>query len=154
MMATSQRVTLDESCFMPNRFLPLESVSCLCWRNRLPGRQSYISDRGTPARFEPFYSNADVERVPSAKEAEQTELPGREKGDSMSVKTIASPDPEVHSQNLQQLLRELIEHTRRDVMQVKEPRFQALLETTAEVLSGLETAFRHYSERKEPAWKP
>ena len=48
---------------------------------------------------------------------------------------------------------ELIEHARRDVNQVKEPRFQALLETTAEVLGGLETAFKHYSERKEPAWK-
>jgi hypothetical protein len=51
------------------------------------------------------------------------------------------------------MLRELIDHTRRDVEQVKEPRFQALLETTAEVLGGLETAFKHYSERKEPAWK-
>jgi hypothetical protein len=47
----------------------------------------------------------------------------------------------------------LIDHARRDVDQVKEPRFQALLETTAEVLGGLETAFKHYSERKEPAWK-
>jgi len=71
----------------------------------------------------------------------------------MSLKTINSSDPELHSQNLQQMLRELIDHTRRDVEQVKEPRFQALLETTAEVLGGLETAFRHYSEQKEPAWK-
>ena len=54
---------------------------------------------------------------------------------------------------VQVLLREIIDHTRQDVAEVKEPRFQALLETTAEVLEGLETAFRHYSERKEPAWK-
>ena len=72
---------------------------------------------------------------------------------TMSVKKLDTPDPESHSQNIQKLLRELIEHARRDVNQVKEPRFQALLETTAEVLGGLETAFKHYSERKEPAWK-
>ena len=71
----------------------------------------------------------------------------------MSVKKLDTPDPESHSQNIQKLLRELIEHARRDVNQVKEPRFQALLETTAEVLGGLKTAFKHYSERKEPAWK-
>jgi len=71
----------------------------------------------------------------------------------MSLKTINSPDPEPHSQNLQQMLRELIDHTRRDVEQVREPRFQALLETTAEVLRGLETALKHYSERREQAWK-
>jgi hypothetical protein len=62
-------------------------------------------------------------------------------------------DPEVHSRTIQKMLRELMEHARRDVQQVEDPRFQALLETAAEVLGGLETAFRHYSEQKEPAWK-
>jgi hypothetical protein len=71
----------------------------------------------------------------------------------MPIKPLDSPDPEIHSQNIQAMLRELINHTRHDVAQVKEPRFQALLETTAEVLSGLEIAFQHYNEQKEPAWK-
>ena len=71
----------------------------------------------------------------------------------MDTKTIQSADPEVHAQNIREMLRKIIDHARQDVAQVKEPRFQALLETTAEVLEGLETAFRHYSERKEPAWK-
>jgi hypothetical protein len=71
----------------------------------------------------------------------------------MSMKNLDSPDPDDDSQNFQKILRELIDHARRDVDQVKEPRFQALLETTAEVLGGLETAFKHYSERKEPVWK-
>jgi hypothetical protein len=71
----------------------------------------------------------------------------------MSTETVNSSDPEVHSRNIQQMLDELITHTRQDLDRVVEPRFQALLETTAEVLTGLKTAFRHYSEGKEKAWK-
>lgn len=40
----------------------------------------------------------------------------------------------------------------RNVPKVREPRFQALLETTAEVLTGLETALKHYDEKREKAW--
>jgi hypothetical protein len=71
----------------------------------------------------------------------------------MNTATINSSDPKVHSQHIEQMLDELIAHTRQDIEQVKEPRFQALLETTAEVLTGLRTAFRDYSEGKEKAWK-
>jgi hypothetical protein len=71
----------------------------------------------------------------------------------MSSETVNSSDPEVHSRNIQQMLDELITHTRQDLDRVVEPRFQALLETTAEVLTGLKTAFRHYGEGKEKAWK-
>jgi hypothetical protein len=70
----------------------------------------------------------------------------------MDTKTINSSDPQIHAQNIRVMLREVMDHMRQDVAQVTDPRFQALLETTAEVLNGLETAFRHYSERKEPAW--
>jgi len=71
----------------------------------------------------------------------------------MNTKIIDSPDPRVHSQHIQDMLREVIDHTRQDLDQVQEPRFQALLETTAEVLAGLETAYSHYSEGKEKAWR-
>ena len=76
----------------------------------------------------------------------------------MPVTNIESSDPKVHSGNIQRMLHErmlheVMDHAREDVEKVKEPRFQALLETTAEVLGGLETAFRHYSEGKERAWK-
>ena len=71
----------------------------------------------------------------------------------MPVTNIESSDPKVHSGNIQRMLHEVMDHARQDVEKVKEPRFQALLETTAEVLGGLETAFRHYSEGKERAWK-
>lgn len=68
------------------------------------------------------------------------------------MKTENTSDPRVHQENIQQKLEELIQHTREDIERVDEPRFQALLETTAEVLTGLKTAFQHYGEKSEPAW--
>ena len=70
----------------------------------------------------------------------------------MSIASIESADPKVHSANIQTALKELIDHAREDVSKVSEPRFQALLETTAEVLTGLQTAFKHYDEGREIAW--
>jgi hypothetical protein len=71
----------------------------------------------------------------------------------MNTNTIESPDPMVHAENIYRMLQDLIAHVRGDVNQVEEPRFRALLETTAEVLTGLETAFSHYREGTEKAWK-
>ena len=68
------------------------------------------------------------------------------------MKSESSSDPAVHSRNIQDQLQELIDHARADVGKVTEPRFQALLETTAEVLEGLKTAFSHYDQKREPAW--
>jgi hypothetical protein len=70
----------------------------------------------------------------------------------MKTKREESSDPKVHSENIQGQLDELIQHARADIGRVSEPRFQALLETTAEVLTGLKTAYQHYSEGHEPAW--
>ncbi len=71
----------------------------------------------------------------------------------MNTTTLDSTDPIVHAQHIQKMLDDLIAHSRQDIDRVKEPRFQALLETTAEVLTGLKTAFHDYSEGKEKAWK-
>jgi hypothetical protein len=68
------------------------------------------------------------------------------------MKTETSSDPQVHQENIIHRLDELIQHARQDVERVSEPRFQALLETTAEVLTGLRTAYQHYGEKSEPAW--
>ena len=64
----------------------------------------------------------------------------------------SSSDSAVHAQNIQRELDHLIRHAREDIDRVSEPRFQALLETTAEVLTGLKTAFAHYGEKREKAW--
>ena len=65
----------------------------------------------------------------------------------------ASSDPQIHCDHIQHQLGELIAHARKDLDRVSEPRFQALLETTAEVLTGLQSAYRHYNEHQEKAWK-
>ena len=44
-------------------------------------------------------------------------------------------------------------YTREDVERVQEPRFQALLETTAEVLTGLKKAYQDYDKKNEKAWR-
>ena len=67
--------------------------------------------------------------------------------------TESSPAPSVHSRNIQRMLTEVIDHLRQDTKVVAEPRFGALLETSAEVLTGLKTAFAHYDQGKERAWK-
>ncbi|HEY8993554.1 MAG TPA: hypothetical protein VIM71_02620 [Lacunisphaera sp.] len=71
----------------------------------------------------------------------------------MKTKNEDSADPKAHSANIQGQLDELIQHARADIARVSEPRFQALLETTAEVLTGLKTAYQHYSEGQETAWQ-
>ena len=47
-----------------------------------------------------------------------------------------------------------ISQAREGVGQVDNPRAQALLETTAETLEGLVTAFAHYEQEAEKAWQP
>jgi hypothetical protein len=71
----------------------------------------------------------------------------------MKTMNEATSDPTVHSRNIQKQLRELIDHAKQDIDRVTEPRFQALLETTAEVLGGLRTAFEHYERGTEKAWR-
>jgi len=46
-------------------------------------------------------------------------------------------DPRHHTDRLKQMLTEMIEHARKDVAKVSDPKAQALFETTAEVLAGL-----------------
>jgi len=69
------------------------------------------------------------------------------------METIASKDPRAHTANVRKEFRELIEHLHDDVNKINEPKAQALFETAAEVISGLERAFKHYEEKSEEAWK-
>lgn len=69
------------------------------------------------------------------------------------METIASNDPRAHTANVRKEFRQLIDHLRSDIDKISEPKAQALFETTAEVISGLDTAFKHYEEKSENAWK-
>ena len=69
------------------------------------------------------------------------------------METIASKDPRAHTANVRKEFGELIEHLRADLNKIDEPKAQALFETAAEVISGLDTAFQHYEQKSEKAWK-
>ncbi|WP_055479725.1 hypothetical protein [Sphaerimonospora mesophila] len=62
-------------------------------------------------------------------------------------------DPRRHTARLHDMLTEVAEHAREDVLKIDEPKAQALFETTAEVCQGLATAFEHYDRQSEPAWQ-
>jgi ribosomal protein S20 len=71
----------------------------------------------------------------------------------MSLQNLQTSDPKAHSANIKSAMHELIQHMRRDVEQVDEPKAQALFETTAEVLQGLVTAFEHYEAGREAGFR-
>lgn len=70
--------------------------------------------------------------------AEQTQLP--------------EDDARRHVAKLHGMLADIVRHARQDIGRIEEPKAQALLETTAEVCTGLATAYEHY-ELHEPAWR-
>jgi hypothetical protein len=71
----------------------------------------------------------------------------------MKAKTLKTSDPKAHARNIEQMLTEVIDHVRADVDRVTEPKAQVLFETTAEVLSGLRTAYQHYESGAEKAMR-
>jgi hypothetical protein len=65
----------------------------------------------------------------------------------------AENNPRYHAQKVETKLQALIDHLRDDIDKVDDPRAEALFETSAEVLQGLQTAFQHYAEKSEAAWR-
>ncbi len=63
------------------------------------------------------------------------------------METIASKDPRAHTANVRKEFRELIEHLRGDIRKIDEPKAQALFETAAEVISGLDTVLNITKKR-------
>jgi hypothetical protein len=62
-------------------------------------------------------------------------------------------DPRHHTIKIKGMLNDVVQHAREDVGKVNDPRAQALFETTAEVLHGLVTAYEHFEQRGEQAWR-
>lgn len=71
----------------------------------------------------------------------------------MQIRNIQSSDPRDHVQNIQGMLDQMIAHLRDDVRKVDDPKAQALFETSAEVLQGLKTAYQHFEQKAEAAWR-
>jgi len=66
---------------------------------------------------------------------------------------MAESDPRVHTQKMQKALKDIQTHLREDIGKVKEPKLQAMFETSAEVLGGLMKAFQDYEKQNEAAWR-
>jgi hypothetical protein len=69
------------------------------------------------------------------------------------MKPSSKNNPIHHTQKIKAQMRQLIEHLRKDVGKVTEPKAQALFETSAEVLIGLVKAFDDYEKISEAAWR-
>jgi hypothetical protein len=69
------------------------------------------------------------------------------------MKPSSENGPIQHTQKIKVRMRQLIDHLRKDVGKVTEPKAQALFETSAEVLTGLVKAFEDYEGKGEEAWR-
>jgi hypothetical protein len=69
------------------------------------------------------------------------------------MKSSSGNKPVHHTRKIKAQMRRLIDHLRRDVGKVTEPKAQALFETSAEVLTGLVKAFDDYEKKGEEAWR-
>ena len=58
-----------------------------------------------------------------------------------------------YAQIIQTRLHQFRQDLQNDAAAIEDPKGQALCETAAEVLLGLERAFQHYENKSEPAWK-
>lgn len=67
--------------------------------------------------------------------------------------SAADRDPRHHTQKMRKALQDIRNHLREDVEKVDEPQLKATFETSAEVLGGLEKAFRDYEQKNEKAWR-
>jgi len=71
----------------------------------------------------------------------------------MNKNPYPESDPLHHTLNVKRMLEPVIEHLRKDVEAVTEPKAQALFETTAEVLTALVRTLDHYEQKTERAWQ-
>lgn len=69
------------------------------------------------------------------------------------MKDLQTSDPKAHSENIRSGLQEIVDHLRKDIEKVDDAKAKALFETSAEVINGIITAFSHYEEGKEEAWR-
>ena len=67
--------------------------------------------------------------------------------------STADRDPRHHTQKMQKALHDIRDHLRQDIDKVNEPQLKAMFETSAEVLGGLEKAFKDYEQKNEGAWR-
>jgi hypothetical protein len=68
--------------------------------------------------------------------------------------STAGRDPQSHTRKMRKALHDIKAHLRSDIEKIDEPQLKAMFETSAEVIAGLEKAFRDYEQKNESAWQP
>ncbi len=71
----------------------------------------------------------------------------------MANQSLPESDPRYHTQKVGQMMEDLVNHLREDVDKVDDPQARALFEVSAEVLKGLERAFKDFENKTEKAWR-
>jgi len=71
----------------------------------------------------------------------------------MNANTANRTSANTSASRLRNSMEDLVSQLRSEINRVDEPRAQALFETTAEALRGLITAFEHYEEGQEAAFR-
>jgi hypothetical protein len=71
----------------------------------------------------------------------------------MEISTIPSLNPIEHARNIEDILSSLKSLCRSEIHVFHDPKGKALLETSAEVLGGLEKAFHDYLSKDMDVWK-
>lgn len=66
---------------------------------------------------------------------------------------LAEHDPRRHTSQVRERLSEVTAHLCENVTKIDDSWAQALFETTAEALAGLEKAYIDFEFRDEPAWR-
>lgn len=71
----------------------------------------------------------------------------------MELQHTNNPNPLEHAKNLEDILSSLKSLMRSEIGVFHDPKAKALLETSAEVLGGLEKAFHDFVMKDEDVWK-
>ena len=71
----------------------------------------------------------------------------------MELSQLPSHNPLEHAKNIEDILASLKTLCRSEIEVFEDPKGKALLETSAEVLAGLEKAFHDFQAKDHKAWK-
>jgi predicted esterase YcpF (UPF0227 family) len=71
----------------------------------------------------------------------------------MARATYTENDARHQTSKVNDMLDDVAQRARQDIAKVSDPRAQALLETTAEVVLGLRKAYDDFEEGTEAVWK-
>lgn len=71
----------------------------------------------------------------------------------MEFSNLPSANPVEHARNIEDILASLKSLMRSEIQVFHDPKAKALLETSAEVLGGLEKAFHDFLSKEDDVWK-